>query len=259
MLNFYDAACGSHVGKIRENNEDNFYFSGKYAEKDDIGTAGVISVKSFLKSGTVMAIFDGMGGGAYGEEASYIGASLIGPELRKRIRETDKDDISSFLSETCLYLNEMVCFRQQEKMVRNMGSTVAGLYFYKNYGYCFNLGDSRVYCLRDGELNQISEDHTDEEYMRRRGITGRKPVLTQHLGVDPQFMRLEPTVIKFEYQRGDRYLICSDGVTDMLTDDDIREILAGSRNAAEAVEQLIDDSLENGGKDNTTAIVCNIL
>ena len=139
-----------------------------------------------------------------------------------------------------------------------MGSTVVGLYFEKLFAYSFNLGDSKLFCLREKELVQISNDHTDEQYLNEKGIINRKPRLTQHLGIDPAELQLEPCIKRFQYKRGDQYLLCSDGLTDMLKNSEIRELLLTEKNVKASVSRLIRQALERGGRDNVTVILCKI-
>ena len=122
--------------------------------------------------------------------------------------------------------------------------------------YIANIGDSRVYGFRNGRINQLSSDHTDEVLMKEQGITGRKPHLTQYLGIDPDELCLEPFIKSYRYEEGDRFLICSDGVTDMVDENLITEIVNRSSTPEIAVQRLIKEAKNNGGKDNITAIVC---
>lgn len=260
MIGMLKAACGSHVGKIRENNEDNFYFSGGYLNPEEEGMFGadlppvIHGFSRMLKSGTCMAIFDGMGGGDNGELASYEAAASM-EELLKTV--SSYNSVHEFLEGICLAMNQKVFNKQRELKCTHMGSTVSGLYIYKDYMYSFNLGDSRVYCLRDNQLMQVSQDHTDAAHVKAHNIN-RRPRLTQHLGIDPEMLRLEPYVVKIEMKRGDRFLICSDGLTDMLSNEDIARIMLDYNNVEKCTKELISTALENGGKDNVTVIMAAI-
>ena len=260
MIGMLEAACGSHVGKLRENNEDNFYFSGGYLkpEEDLFGRDLPPVMHSFsriLKSGTCMAIFDGMGGGDYGEVASFEAASSCEELLATKASYGTTHD---FLEGICLVMNHKVVNKQRELKSTHMGSTVAGVYVYKDYMYSFNLGDSRVYCVRENQIMQLSKDHTDAAYIREHNIQGRKPRLTQHLGIDPEMLRLEPYIVKIEMKRGDRFLVCSDGLTDMLSNEEILRIMLDYNNCKKCTEALIEEALQKGGKDNVTAIVATV-
>ncbi len=99
--------------------------------------------------------------------------------------------------------------------------------------------------------------HTDENLLRQQGIQ-RKPGLTQFLGIDSNEMRLEPYVHRMEIQEGDQFLICSDGLTDMVTETEIQEVLSQSDTVQEKVQKLLGKALSYGGKDNVTIILCEI-
>lgn len=261
MIGMLEAAVGSHVGKIRENNEDNFYFSGGYLNPAEEGLFDanlppvIHSFSRMLKTGTCMAIFDGMGGGDNGEIASYEAASSMEELLKTKDSYASTHD---FLEAICLVMNHKVVDKQRELKSTHMGSTVAGLYVYKDYMYSFNLGDSRVYCVRENQIMQLSKEHTDAAYIKERGIKGRKPRLTQHLGIEPEMLRLEPHIVKIEMQRGDCFIACSDGLTDMLSNEEILRIMIDYNNTEKCVEALINSALEKGGKDNVSVIVARI-
>ena len=255
MIGMLEAACGSHVGKIRTNNEDIFYFSGTYLAVVNLGLSQVVGFSRLLKSGICLAVFDGMGGGDYGEVASYEAASSM-KELLKTAGAYSF--VHEFLESLCLEMNERVVAKQKELKSSHMGSTVAGFYLYKDVLYSFNLGDSRVYCLRGNQLMQLSMDHTDAEYLKAHNIQGRRPRLTQHLGIDPEMLRLEPYVVKVDMRKGDRFLICSDGLTDMLFEEEMKEIMLRYKNEKKCTEALINAALEKGGRDNVTVITARI-
>ena len=255
MIYMLEAACGCNTGRVRGNNEDNFYFSGFHLQSDNAGLTEIESYQRLLKSGTGFAVFDGMGGGDFGELASYEAAK----HMYEVFESFEKPkSVHDFLKTMCLNMNRKVFAKEQEMNNFRMGSTVAGIYFQRGYAYVFNLGDSRVYCLRDNEFMQISCDHSDAQYLKQKGITSRKPRLTQYLGIDPEELQLEPYITKLKFKKGDRYLLCSDGLTDMLTNFDIAEILLNYGSVKNCTNYLIQSALDNGGKDNVTAILCEI-
>ena len=149
-----------------------------------------------------------------------------------------------------LALNAAVLARAGTLMVERMGSTMAALCFTRRGVTACNIGDSRVYILRDGALRQLSVDHVEHWEGRK------KTPLTQHLGLDPEELRLEPSICEEALRGGDRFLLCSDGLSDMLEDERIAELLAAAPGAEQAARSLLDAALEQGGRDNTTVIVC---
>ena len=255
MLHKIEAACYSHTGKVRDNNEDNFYFDGTFMTSDNQGLSDIMSFHRFLKSGTGMAVFDGMGGGDYGEIASFLSAEYMNEALPFA---SHADSVPAFLKSMCLGMNQRVVDKQEELRNYRIGSTVAGLYFYKKCVYAFNLGDSRIFCLQGKEFTQLSKNHTNEAYLVEHGITGRKPRLLQHLGIPSSELQLEPHIEECKYNRGDVFLICSDGLTDMVSEEEITEILLTVNNVKTCVDTLVKRAIAYGGKDNITVIVCRM-
>ena len=248
-----DAACLCNTGKVRRNNEDNFFFDGRCMEADNNGLTHPVTMTRTLRHELCVAIFDGMGGENFGEAASFAAAVCMQNTTRKL-----KDYFipeRKFLNSMCMKINDAVVAKQQELCTEHMGSTMVALCFSHGYVYVCNLGDSRAYRLRDGEFLQLSVDHVE----KREGQTRKKAPLTQHLGISREHFLIEPYIAKGELKHGDLYLLCSDGLTDMLTNFEIDEILSNTVSAEDCVQSLIDTALEKGGKDNVTAIVCRIL
>lgn len=245
-----EAACACNTGRIRRNNEDNFFFDGRCLEADNMGLRNVVSMEEPLKNGTTLAIFDGMGGESFGEQASFVAAR----QMQRSVKTLSDFFIpeKNYLERLTAQLNAAVCAEAKALCAGRMGTTVVCLYFSGRFVYVCNVGDSRAYRLRGGEFMQISKDHVDS-----RPGSG-KPLLTQHLGIDPEEMQIEPYIAKGEIKRADRYLLCSDGLTDMLTNFEISDIMMKSEDAAGCAEALVQAALERGGKDNITAIVCVI-
>lgn len=252
------AACGCHQGKKRNNNEDNLYFDGSYMNSDNHGLPSIEKTVLSLDDDGFFCVFDGMGGGDYGEVASYT-ASKTTKEFLETGTNINPCDITPSLTKMCEAVNQAVYEAGEKLGSSRMGSTLVGLYFHEGQVWVCNLGDSRCYFLRDGRMKQISEDHTDEEFMKENGITGRKPYLTQYLGIDPDEMTIVPSIKSYILNRGDRFLICSDGVTDMVDDQTIGNDLARYQNPEDCVKALIQGALDGGGKDNITAIVLEVV
>jgi len=254
MKQIIEAAIRCEIGKVRTNNEDNFYFDGKTLKKVNKGMPKT-KHKVFSSDDVFFGVFDGMGGEACGEVASYMAASEVKAfhaQARKAGLTTEE-----LLHAMCLRMNDAVCRQTVELSGGRMGSTAVSVLFEQDSVYVCNLGDSRAFRLRGGELVQLSEDHTDEKINLSLGIK-RKPRLTQHLGIFPDEMILEPFVEKLELQAGDRYLLCSDGLTDMLTNEEICGIMLEQKDLTKCVDTLMDAALERGGRDNTTIIVCQV-
>lgn len=252
------AACGCSTGKKRRNNEDNFYFNGSYMNSDNNGLQSVESKVLPLDKNGFFCVFDGMGGGDFGEVASYTAAKKTKEFLDDEVN-INPYDITPSLTKMCEVVNRAVYEAGEKLGSSQMGSTLVGLFFHAEQAWVCNMGDSRCYILRNGSMKQISEDHTDEGFMKENGITGRKPYLTQYLGIDPDEMQIVPSIKNIALHQGDRFLICSDGVTDMVEEQVICNILARSEYPDECVETLIRAALDGGGKDNITAIVLDVI
>lgn len=259
MKEIKNCSCVCLKGNIREKNEDNFYFAGEYLEPDDDGSEEPLSKTIKLmedhKNGHLFAVFDGMGGGQHGEIASYEAARCTSEYILPHCGNQDEDPDAS-LDDLCKTINDRVYAVGEKARASVMGTTVAALYFRGNKVWSCNVGDSRCYRLRDGVLEKISEDHVEELYIVDMVRIKRKPGLIQYLGMDPEEVLIEPAISCSNLQRGDTYLICSDGLTDMLTEADIASILKDAGDAEEATTGLVSMALGNGGKDNITVIVC---
>lgn len=232
-----------NVGRLRRNNEDNFYCDGKIRE--DVFSNDEVAFSGVVRSDTneLFAVFDGMGGEACGEVASFAAASHA--ELFTR----DRAQYEVYLYELAELLNDKVREETEARSLVLMGTTAAMVQFSGEDVYVLNAGDSRVYRLANHELRQITQDHT--AYMR-----GGKAI-TKFLGI-PGDDKLRPYIAEGQCKAGDVFLICSDGVTDMLSDNEIGEILDNKQPLDRTCRTLVDAALKKGGVDNTTAILLRI-
>ena len=237
-------ACLSHVGRRRTVNQDNFICAGRFIgspdEKIDYPVSGALEVDDE----PVFGVFDGLGGEECGEIASLIAA-------RCASEFSAGGDAEAKAAEFCKEANDAICRYASENKVSSMGTTAAMLVFTKKKIVLCNIGDSRIYRFADKKAEQISYDHI--------GIAayGVKPPLLQNLGIPPEDMVIDPFISTGTYHPGDVYLICSDGLTDMVPPDEIEEIVENSE-IKEAAGKLLEKALENGGKDNITLILIEI-
>lgn len=244
-------AYTSHMGEVRGNNEDNFWCCGKTMEADNQGTEGVITGKAAQAQYPLLAVFDGMGGESCGEMAAFLAAEACGRHYQEKKSEL-KDQPEQFLDEICRSMNRAVCDYSMENRIRTMGTTAVMLAMSEEGVCACNVGDSRLYESSQRGFCQISMDH-----VLKGGPFGKAP-LTQYVGIPEEHMGLVPHILKLKYQPGTRYLLCSDGITDMLSDEEIADILSGEGSVKEAVETLLDCALEKGGRDNITIVLCEI-
>ncbi len=234
--------CITHRGKRRSNNEDNFMCDGRFSRPDNVEPLRFNGVLS-SKNNPLCAVFDGMGGEECGEIASYIAAQIAA----KYSFENPVDGLKGF----CFDANSQICKYMTENGISSMGTTAAMLLFNPKSIYLCNVGDSRVYRLYKNELQQISKDHVIS-------VPGKsKPYLSQNLGIPETEIILEPYLAAGNSYAGDIYLICSDGVTDMISNSDIKRIIKDN-DLDSAADLLLNTALENGGKDNITLILCKI-
>ena len=247
------AACGCHMGKVRKNNEDNFFFGGKCLPETNNGLKYPTCIEEELKTGFCTAVFDGMGGENFGELASYAAARQM--QTTERKLNDFFIPAKKYLEQLTQQLNDAVVTEQLKMCTDKMGATMVCFYVSGRYAYICNVGDSRAYRLRDGEFLQLSQDHVE----KRPGNSTKKAPLTQHLGLGSDEMELEPYIAKGELKKGDIYLLCSDGLSDMLTNFEITDIMLNSEDAEQCVQNLISSALEHGGRDNITAIICKLI
>lgn len=191
----------------------------------------------------MFAVFDGMGGEACGEIASFVAAS------HSQLFARDKTEYEEYLYELSELLNEKVREETEARSLVLMGTTAAMVQFCGTDIYVLNAGDSRVYRLLKHELKQLSVDHIAIGY-------GGKAI-TKFLGL-PGDEKLRPYIATGEYKAGDVYLLCSDGVTDMLTDQEILTLIDNKKSPGESCRDLIAAAMANGGVDNATAILLRV-
>ena len=245
-----NAACTSSMGKIRKNNEDNLYFDRKILEMEH-GNMIAPMCSSITRPSACFAIFDGMGGVADGELASYLAADCFREEC---LNIEGKGLMSeSFFANAIAHMNNLVAAEAEAKR-NGMGTTAVMLGFCGDQVYICNVGDSRAYRFRDGQLHKISVDHVSllPPYLQNGK---RKPPLSQCIGMQPEEIQLEPYIAQGSLQDGDIYLLCSDGLTDMVADREIAAILNKSADIRECTQTLHDTALLNGGKDNITVML----
>ncbi len=250
-------AAHTHTGCVRSNNEDNFYLEGRYRENVEQGEDAAVcrsDDRCFLA-----AVADGMGGEELGEVASLMAVQALKP--------CPFQEIPSEAENAVRRGNDRICEEMERRGNRRMGSTLTALYVDDGKAVCCNVGDSRGYLLRGGKLSQLSVDHNKAGRMVELGVltpeqAARHPSrheLTQHLGIFADEMVIEPAMSQpVKLEDGDLFLLCSDGLTDMVSPEDMKKVLSGKALPKEMVKELIQLALEGGGRDNVTAIVLQI-
>lgn len=251
MVFTLNAACGSFIGNGRSNNEDNFYFNKKRLPQSNEGLKHPLFCSGSTEEPILFAVFDGMGGECRGEEASCLASEIFSEEY-KILAELVLSG-REFMYNACEKANEAVNKLRVEKQLSSIGTTVAALFLFQDEVVSCNVGDSKIFRIRDKKMLQISKDHTDEEIMTAMGVQ-KKPVLLQYIGVPQTEMAIEPYFSRGEIKQGDKYVVCSDGVTDVLTINEMYDIICNN-GAEEAAKSLLKAVEAKNGDDNATVIV----
>lgn len=231
------------IGRRRESNQDFVY-----ASDQPVGNLP-----------NLMIVADGMGGHNAGDLASRCTVeSMIG-----YLQTAEGKRPISLLSEAIHYANEQVIKKaQSDKAFEGMGTTVVAAVIKEGYLYVANVGDSRLYLI-DQEISQITRDHSLVEEMVRLGELQRKDarshpdrnVITRAVGVRTP-VRIDFFDVKLE--PGDRILLCSDGLTNMVEDSDILQIIRTCASPKEAAQRLVNEANKNGGKDNISVVLAEV-
>ena len=256
------------MGRVRKNNEDSFL--GVAVDAREVRLLGKIGDAGLETSDLVFAVSDGMGGSMAGEFASRIAVEkitrMLPPLFKQRasgLTTGFEDVLESLFDEihkALLYLGS--CYEECE----GMGATLSLCWFTPGWMHFAHVGDSRIYFLpAGGGIRQLSEDDTHVGWLLRTGkINEReaknhpgKNMLQKSLGAGHQFAT--PQVGAVGYEAGDRFMICSDGVTDAVYNDQIPEILAECPAAITPARHLVTEAVERSGRDNTTAMILTIV
>lgn len=211
----------------------------------------------------LFVVCDGVGGRPSGEAASQIVSHTLAHALRRRLRGLQKLDeamIKKLMYESAVTMNEQMYLHSQAvPALVGMGCTLVAALFDAKMVFYLHAGDSRVYLLRDGRLMALTRDHTHtQQKFKTQADTGdlvdvgERRLLMQYIG-KPEL--LDPTVDSMPLQPGDRFLLCTDGLTDPIDDKRLHKLLSIHADPAAATAALIDAANEAGGPDNITAAV----
>lgn len=235
--------CGAYSdqGRVRTSNEDSYVAN---PEK------------------TIFLVADGMGGHAAGEVASRITASVMEESLSSSGILPDAEELLQLAVQNA---NARVYDAQNHRPdYRGMGSTLTALIFRGNHYYIAQVGDSRAYILRNGSLIQITRDHSvvwqlyEDNLISKEDLSRhpRKNLITRSIGTHPQ---VEAEFFSDTVLENDVFVICSDGLTDVLSDSDIRQYASASgSNPQEISQMLVEAANAGGGPDNITVVVVRI-
>ena len=270
-----DFGAMTHVGNVRSNNEDAFiiYRAGRYWEK----------VKTSLEAGDLpdrsdemgygMAVADGVGGATAGEVASSMAirvlVSLIlnaakwalkldNPETREVELLDVKQRAEAYFQRVDHTLME---YTEAYPRLKGMGTTLTGAYSFGDDLFILHIGDTRAYLFRQSNLKRLTHDQTVAQALADSGAIPQDEVsshrlrhtLTSCLGGESRKIQME--IRHLRLMDGDRLLLCSDGLTDMLSEPEIAEVMQAKEGSSEACHDLLNLALEKGGADNVTIVL----
>lgn len=245
-----EVASATHPGKVRSHNEDSI------AADAEMGLA---------------VLADGMGGYNAGEVASGIAVAMITAELKKALADfkagaLDDSSAEKLLGEHATKANAAIYRAAQDQaQYSGMGTTLVVALWYDNRMSVGHIGDSRLYRLRGDVFEQVTRDHSLLQEQIDSGMLTReqarysqnKNLVTRAVGIDPE---VDAELHTYPVQPGDIYLLCSDGLSDMVTDEDIQHTLSSLQaNLPLAAEHLVQQANDNGGRDNISVILVRVL
>ena len=238
---FFETSARSAIGLVRQGNEDSGFVSPQ-----------------------LIAVADGMGGHAAGEVASRIAVQVLQSLVPSLIStEIDEDSVEDLLMHSLHSIDsEISAVTDEDTDKRGMGTTLTALLIRDKYISLLHVGDSRCYRLRGNTLEQLSNDHTVIQELLDQGAISQaeavehpqRSMLTQALRGDGD---VTPVLQMYEIKKGDRYLLCSDGLSGVLTEKEIKIGLKKS-DKDEAVKFLVDATYVNGAPDNVTVLIADI-
>lgn len=256
-------------GKVRKNNEDSFL--GLTFDAHEVHRLGKIGAATTAESDFAFAVSDGMGGALAGEYASNIAVEKITTLLPRSFGLRASGLAAGFedvLAELYTQIHRaLVYLGRSYEECHGMETTLSLCWFTPEWMYFGHIGDTRIYYLskRNDTLKQLTHDDTYVGWLYRTGKINEREarthpqrnVLQKALGGGNQFV--DPQVGAVGYERGDRFLICSDGLMDGLYDHHVVDVLRNRKKGTNPAQSLVRDAVQNSGRDNTTALVIEVV
>jgi PPM family protein phosphatase len=234
-----------------------------YALRSDVGLLREGNEDSAFAGPQLLAIADGMGGHAAGEVASAVAISAIAPLNDRGLSDGNEmlDALGEAVASARETLHEM---SEADPATEGMGTTLTALLWSGAQVAICHIGDSRAYLLRDGDLYQITRDHTLIQSLVDEGRLS--PAAAANHPQRSLIMRAlqgstdaDPDLSMHTALLGDRYLLCSDGLTDVVSDEAVHQTLVSAPDPAQVVDELIEQAIQNGGPDNITCVVADVV
>lgn len=260
------ACAATDIGLIRSTNEDNFFLNGNYASSTHTSKRIVLDINE-ADSFFMFAVSDGMGGEVHGEKASFSAMK----DLKKvyNSMKNSQESLRDYIEILNSYIKDSnnLIYNMSVNLGARIGATFTALCISNGRALALNLGDSRVYHFRGNSLVQLTQDHTEAERLIRLGFLSREEaenspnthLLSRYLGIAPEEGIVEADASQdILLQKDDIFLLCSDGLTNMVTQERIMNIIDKGNVPAKISQDLINESLNNGGLDNITCIVVKI-
>ncbi|HHU63871.1 MAG TPA: Stp1/IreP family PP2C-type Ser/Thr phosphatase [Clostridiales bacterium] len=246
-----ELGAGSHKGMVRKRNEDCFYIPKNDDSRRDDGLKRVLLV-----------IADGMGGHNAGEVASSIAVDTVVQRMNNITLDAEniQDEIVNAIS---LANRNILEKSHQHEQYSGMGTTITMAVVLENVAYIGHMGDCRAYLIRDGEIKQLTDDHSlVEELVKNGSITEeeavnhpQKHVITRALGIDEQ---IQVDIIVQELSCEDILILCTDGLINHISVEELLELAVRYDNMQRLVDTLIETVNARGGYDNVTVIAAKL-
>jgi serine/threonine protein phosphatase PrpC len=259
----------THPGRVRPSNQDHFLICS-LRKQVVVRVTSLPDIDGLVADGERLAslamVADGVGGAAKGEVASRVALEAVTQYVSRSMRcyyavgSAGDQEFYDALQEAARQSHEELLRRGEEDVdFRGMATTLTLFLGVWPRGYLLQVGDSRCYLLRDGELAQITRDQTMAQEMVDAGIMSPADAagtrLAHTLSSSSGGRQTDPKVTRFDMAWGHVLLVCSDGLTRHVSDDRIRDVLRSMTSARQACEVLLQEALEGGGSDNITVVV----
>lgn len=251
-------AAATDVGQVREHNEDHLLVG-------DLDSGSILDIarpwRASSDRGPLLVVCDGMGGVVGGEVASELAAQAIWREMKGTSGTRDPEVFARLLRRATRVANHDVqAMAKREPGLKGMGTTVSAAGIVGDRLVVATVGDSRAYVLRNSEIVQVTRDQSLSSALIAAGHAPEQAeragsAILQALGVGED---VEPSLSIIELRRGDRILLCSDGLHGLVGDPAIRLLMSEPRDVAEAVNLLVTAARAAGGTDNITAVVADV-
>ena len=259
----------THQGKVRKTNQDNFLICTLHKRVDVKFSSlaeGDDNIAGEERLAFIMMVADGVGGTEHGEAASRLAVESVSNYVSEAMRcyygaggSGSETSLSEVLEQAARRCHESVCRHAEEQTIRSMATTLTLFLGAWPWIYLLQVGDSRCYRLRQGELAQVTRDQTMAQELMDLGVMAPTEasrsrlshVLSSAIGGQSSM----PIVTRIPAEWHNVHLLCSDGLTRHVTDERIREVLSTMTSARQACETLLQDALDGGGTDNITIVV----